>query len=140
MLEAASIDSKWINTTYEDSAVHLVPYLPEHVPRYHAWMQDTYLLATTASERLTLEQEYTMQETWRIDPEKHTFIILDKSLTCLQHLQSTTNRGKMAGDVNIFLLPNLGDNVGELEIMIAEQASRRKGLATRALQVYPSLS
>lgn len=32
--------------------------------RYHEWMQSAELLEQTASERLTLEQEYDMQRSW----------------------------------------------------------------------------
>jgi hypothetical protein len=38
--------------------VDLVPYRKQHVATYHAWMQRDELLASTASERLTLEEEY----------------------------------------------------------------------------------
>jgi RimJ/RimL family protein N-acetyltransferase len=56
----------------------LVPYCEKHVPKYHDWMSDPELLKATASEPLTLEQEFEMQKTWREDPDKLTFIVLDK--------------------------------------------------------------
>jgi hypothetical protein len=46
----------------------LVPYLREHVPRYHEWMQDPALLEATASEPLTLEQEFDVHRSWILDP------------------------------------------------------------------------
>lgn len=47
--------------------VILVPYMKEHVPKYHAWMQDPGILQATASEPLTLDQEYEMQLSWSQD-------------------------------------------------------------------------
>ncbi|CAD6210121.1 unnamed protein product [Miscanthus lutarioriparius] len=48
----------------------LPPHLPqEHVSRYHDWMQDPALLEATASESLSLSQEF-----------EHTFIVLHKEL------------------------------------------------------------
>ncbi len=49
------------NLTITGDTVVLVPYRKEHVELYHTWMQDQHLQETTASEPLTLEQEYEMQ-------------------------------------------------------------------------------
>lgn len=57
--------------------VVLVPYRRWHVARYHEWMQSAELLEATASEPLTLEEEYDMQKKWRDDADKCTFIVLD---------------------------------------------------------------
>ena len=46
----------------------LVPYLREHVPRYHEWMQDPALLEATASEPLSLDQEFDVHRSWTHDP------------------------------------------------------------------------
>lgn len=46
----------------------LVPYLREHVPRYHGWMQDPALLEATASEPLSLDQEFDVHRSWTLDP------------------------------------------------------------------------
>lgn len=43
-------------------------------------MSDPELLKLTASEPLTLDQEYEMQETWRNDEDKCTFLILNKDV------------------------------------------------------------
>ena len=63
-------------TVIYGSRVILVPYEKEHVEKYHGWMQSEEILQTTASEPLTLENEYKMQESWREDEDKLTFIIL----------------------------------------------------------------
>lgn len=67
------------NMTIDGKRVKLVPYRPEHVPIYHNWMMDPQLLEATASEPLSLEDEYGMQASWRDDPKKCTFILLDKA-------------------------------------------------------------
>ena len=59
----------------EGEKVILVPYMKEHVSKYHQWMQDPFLLQTTGSEPLTLDQEYQMQLTWIQDPNSSLFII-----------------------------------------------------------------
>jgi hypothetical protein len=41
----------------------LVPYRTEHVLQYHEWMCQIELLNATASEPLSLQEEYTMQQT-----------------------------------------------------------------------------
>ena len=56
----------------------LVPYRPEHVLQYHTWMTDSALLEATASEPLSLEEEYDMQQSWYRDNTKCTFIILSR--------------------------------------------------------------
>ncbi|BFG25980.1 hypothetical protein CerSpe_122540 [Prunus speciosa] len=93
----------------EGGRVILVPYMKEHVPKYHEWMQDPALLQATGSEPLTLDQEYQMQLTWTQDPNKQTFIVLDKQLVVGEF-----NHGQ--------------PHVEEIEIMIAEPKSRGKGL------------
>ncbi|XP_041974342.1 N-acetyltransferase 9 [Aricia agestis] len=99
--------------------VLLVPYEAVHVPKYHGWMKSKELQELTASEELTLEQEYQMQASWREDEDKCTFIILEKSV----YDETKDEVESMIGDTNIFLVDNL---VGEIEIMIAETAARRK--------------
>ncbi|KAG6818454.1 hypothetical protein H0H93_004822 [Arthromyces matolae] len=104
------------HTVLLGSRVVLVPYLPEHVPKYHSWMQDEELQRLTASEPLTLKEEYEMQQKWRLDEDKLTFIILSRTSPSGEQLLvdsealrelSPTNpvvEGlPMVGDVNMFL-------------------------------------
>lgn len=95
-------------------------------------MQNASLLELTASERLTLAEEHDNMASWRSDPRKLTFIILD----------ATRGFNVMAGDVNLYLLDAEAEDLGEpntvvaeLEVMVAEPESRRKGIATDALRL-----
>ena len=146
-----------IDTVLVGKRVRLVPYLPEHVPRYSQWMADPEMLRLTGSEPLTVAEEYENQKSWRGDPDKATFIICarDDSETTDEELQMT--RG-MCGDVNAFLSPiddddddddDHGDHgvasrdisaaasiSAEIEIMIADASRRRGGLAREALLLF----
>ncbi|CAO1630478.1 unnamed protein product [Jaminaea pallidilutea] len=140
--------------------VVLVPYRREHVAKYNAWMQDPVLQETTASEPLTLEQEYEMQASWHLDDDKLTFIVLHPSEGTLEADESVDtvsllSKCEMVGDVNVFLSPleeeepddddaessqgrvhdTLNRTQGELEVMIAESKFRRRGLALEALSL-----
>ncbi|EGN98983.1 hypothetical protein SERLA73DRAFT_181748 [Serpula lacrymans var. lacrymans S7.3] len=116
--------------------VVLVPYSRKHVEMYHKWMTDPVLQALTASEPLTLEEEYAMQNKWREDNDKLTFIILANQ----QDVE--TSAMPMVGDVNLFLKgdPNDEDFEAEVEIMIAEAAYRQQGFACEALQLMLSFA
>ncbi|CAM9577469.1 unnamed protein product [Discosporangium mesarthrocarpum] len=123
--------------------VVLVPYRREHVPKYHRWMQDPWIREMTASEPLSLEEEYAMQVSWREDPFKCTFIVLAKgegdgegeegdmkfeARPCPEAwLQA------MAGDVNLFFTDTSNLSMCEVEVMIAEERWRRKGLGEEAV-------
>ncbi|CAL8260173.1 unnamed protein product [Arctogadus glacialis] len=113
------------NTLLEGNKVVLVPYNADHVPRYHEWMKSPELQLLTASEPLSLEQEYEMQRSWREDNDKCTFIILDKQRWSEPAAQEEQC---MLGDVNMFLTDPTDLSLAELEIMIAEPSYRGKGL------------
>ncbi|XP_029933509.1 alpha/beta-tubulin-N-acetyltransferase 9 isoform X2 [Myripristis murdjan] len=113
------------NTLLEGNQVVLVPYNADHVPRYHEWMKSHELQQLTASEPLTLQQEYDMQRSWREDEDKCTFIILDKQRWADSSVQEEQC---MVGDVNIFLTDPSDPSLAELEIMIAEPSYRGRGI------------
>lgn len=115
--------------------VILVPYMKDHVPRYHVWMQDPAILQATASEPLTLDQEYEMQLSWVQDPLKQTFIVLDKELVVGDFIHGEPHSEAMVGDVNIFMNDSDDPQIAEVEIMIAEPKSRGKGLAKESILV-----
>ncbi|XP_060883493.1 N-acetyltransferase 9 isoform X2 [Labrus mixtus] len=99
-------------------------------------MKSPELQQLTASEPLTLEQEYDMARSWRDDNDKCTFIILDKQLWA----DSSAEEEKcMVGDVNLFLTDPSDPTLAELEIMIAEPSYRGKGIGkevTRMMMCY----
>ncbi|KIY72599.1 hypothetical protein CYLTODRAFT_434685 [Cylindrobasidium torrendii FP15055 ss-10] len=134
-------------TVLVGTRVALVPYDEMHVPKYHEWMQGEELRELTASEPLSLEEEYEMQRKWRVDPDKLTFIILARSKhdglpSGQQSVPPSDPRLAhltMVGDVNVFLNGNIDEPddefTAELEIMIAEPTYRRGGFAIESLQL-----
>ncbi|XP_038064267.1 N-acetyltransferase 9-like protein isoform X2 [Patiria miniata] len=125
-------------TLIEGSRTVLVPYKEHHVIRYNDWMQSAELQQLTASEPLTLQQEYEMQKSWHLDETKCTFIILELEKWDDVEYQEIDC---MCGDVNLYFL-NTDDRDAEIEIMIAGvtklQVSRF--VAKIGLQNQPSLS
>jgi len=112
-------------TVLSGSKVKLVPYTAAHVPTYNKWLNDPYIQQMTGTEPYSLSQEYEYQSEWNEDRNKYIFIILDKSLD-----------DAMAGDINLFIHQSTdGSQYAELNVMVAEEASRRKGLATETLQL-----
>jgi RimJ/RimL family protein N-acetyltransferase len=135
------------NVVVSSSRVLLVPYSKNHVPRYHEWMKDPAIQEATASEPLTLEQEYKMQENWRQDADKLTFIVCQPVGDVLDG-RKTINAGAvgadehMIGDVNMFLTTSEDEEagemrlIGELELMIATKQNQSKGLGRAALLTF----
>lgn len=102
--------------------VLLVPYSPEHVEPYHAWMQDAELRRLTGSEPLSLEEEVEMQQKWAAEYDKATFIVMHRET------------GTMVGDVNLFFYEDEQYHA-EINVMIADAGFRRQGLAQEALRL-----
>merc|ERR1719507_352567 len=91
-------------------------------------MKSAELLQLTASEPLSLEQEYEMQKSWREDEDKCTFIILNKEA----YTKSGDEVEAMIGDTNLF---KLSDGEAEVEIMIAEESARGQRLGWESLLI-----
>jgi len=125
--------------------VILVPYQRKFVSKYHEWMQDPQLLLMTASEPLTLTEEYDMQVTWREDADKCTFIVLsNSSYIANRNCDLCTGDDAapvideislMVGDVNLFLNDRDDRTVAEIDVMIAEASCQRQGLGEEAVSL-----
>ncbi|KAJ5309007.1 hypothetical protein N7508_004386 [Penicillium antarcticum] len=139
------------NIALSSSKALLVPYSSWHVPQYHEWMKDPEIQEATASEPLTLEEEYAMQSSWRQDADKLTFIVCRPLSTASteeetsQHQLQAESDGppNMVGDINLFLRVDNGEEgdsppiiVGEIELMIAEKNSQRRGFGRAALLMF----
>lgn len=115
-------------------------------------MQDEEIQKATASEPLTLPEEHSMQQSWRLDHDKLTFILCHSpSSSTARSITPEVDDSpeKMIGDVNLFLYEDEDDEkdsdegakgsravIGEIEIMIAAISTRRKGLAQEALAAF----
>lgn len=110
--------------------VILIPYEAKHVPKYHNWMKNEELQELTASQPLTLEEEYVMQKTWRVDEDKLTFLVLDKA----KFTETSDEIESLVGDTNLFLSINEHNSrVAEVEVMIAEKEHRGKGFGQESV-------
>ncbi|KAK6354274.1 hypothetical protein TWF730_008687 [Orbilia blumenaviensis] len=139
-----------------------VPYEASHVPTYSEWMSSESLREATASERLSLPEEYAMQKSWREDADKLTFILSVPS-DGIQALESSVDNesrknyvvvegvddapSNLVGDVNLFLYENDEDDgiegvksqialIGEIELMVAREEYQGQGLGKIAVLVF----
>lgn len=108
-------------------------------------MKDAEIQEATASEPLNLEEEYSMQQSWRQDHDKLTFIacLPLPTTSSTQAVQGGTHDAPslMIGDVNLFLSAADEDEegcIGELELMIAPTSARRKGYGRAAVLSFLS--
>ncbi|KAM0721686.1 hypothetical protein Q7P37_002611 [Cladosporium fusiforme] len=147
------------NIALTNAKTLLVPYSSHHVPTYHEWMQDADLQAATASEPLSISEEYAMQQSWRTDADKLTFIVCLPREESASESDSTGVQGgkddrpeRMIGDINLFLFePEDEDEdadsqgpkpsspvIGEIELMIARKDLHRQGYGRAALLSFMS--
>ncbi|XP_018793101.1 PREDICTED: N-acetyltransferase 9-like protein [Bactrocera latifrons] len=124
------------NTKIVGKKVILVPYCAAHVEKYHEWMKSPELQELTASEPLSLQEEYEMQRSWREDEDKCTFLVLCRTT----YEQTDDEIYSLVGDTNLFLRVEDGGEgtdssyqVAEAEIMIAEPEARSKGCGWEAM-------
>ncbi|UKZ46168.1 hypothetical protein TrVGV298_000367 [Trichoderma virens] len=135
----------------------LVPYEAHHVLTYHDWMKDPAIQEATASEPMTLEEEYENQQSWRTSHDKLTFIVCEplsgersnengesQKITA----QVDDSPDKMRGDINFFLYLDDEDDdeaagpresstirlTGEVDVMIANTQHRGKGVGEAAVR------
>ena len=125
--------------------VILVPYRKHHVLKYHDWMSMSEIQELTASEPLSLDEEYQMQSSWQSDEDKLTFIVLgrDKYESFSESIGDNTEKEiqAMIGDVNVFISTESSDEdenevlrtTAELEIMIPGVENRGKGFGIEAV-------
>jgi len=115
----------------------------------------------TASEPLTLDEEYENQESWRASHDKLTFIICEPLPTSDSPAAASSSspsssssikagehdaRERMVGDVNLFLYPDEEEEedrpgvprfcVGEVDIMIADAQHRGRGLGREVVGTF----
>ncbi|KAI1338986.1 acetyltransferase domain-containing protein [Xylariaceae sp. FL0016] len=104
------------HTAVSASNVLLVPYDARHVLKYHEWMSDPAIREATASDELTLEEEFENQQSWRTSHDKLTFIICTPADGHDHRELASVKDGRvfaghvdtpdrMVGDINLFLTP-----------------------------------
>lgn len=95
---------------------------------------------------MSLAEEYENQESWRASHDKLTFILCQPAVAAAAgqviHAGEADAPDRMLGDINFFLYPvdeddaPDGDCVGEVDVMIAGQGDRGKGLGKAAVSTF----
>ncbi|KAI0011073.1 acetyltransferase domain-containing protein [Xylariaceae sp. FL0662B] len=154
------------NIAISTQDILLVPYDAHHVPRYHEWMQDPAIREATASDPLSLDEEFENQGSWRSASDKLTFIVCSPLSTtdagsgpgALDGAADGDGDGersvvvveagvhdapsRMLGDVNLFLTLWEEDEDAaaccdaEVDIMIVEPENRGRGLGKAAVLAF----
>ncbi|KAJ3331996.1 N-acetyltransferase 9 [Blyttiomyces sp. JEL0837] len=95
----------------------------------------------TASEPLTMEEEYQMQQSWRDDENSKVIRLFPTFPGNREGTGPSSLLGGMIGDVNLYFNDHDDPHNGEIEVMIAESEARKKGYALEALQLFtPKIS
>ena len=89
--------------------MELIPYEDVHVLMYHQWLDDAHIQEMTATEPVSLEEEYRLQREWASATDRFIKIIKAKG-----------ESGRLVGDINVFFT-NTTENAdsAEINIMIA---------------------
>lgn len=121
-----------------NSPIHLQKYSK---PKLHFLTQTQEIQEATASEPLSIDEEYSMQRSWRLDADKLTFIACQPITGTLT--AESDSPSNMIGDINLFLRIDDGADglsppeiVGEIELMIAEKVNQRRGFGKAALLAF----
>ena len=95
----------------------------------------------TASEPLTLDEEYDNQASWRTSSDKLTFIVCEPHVPAAETVRAGQDDAdaRMRGDINFFLYPDdskEGDSsvIGEVDVMVAGEVHRKQGLGSGAVR------
>ncbi|RSL92732.1 hypothetical protein CEP52_013648 [Fusarium oligoseptatum] len=111
-------------------------------------MQDPDIQEATASEPMTLEEEYENQQSWRTSSDKLTFIVCAplEEVTSIIKAGTADADELMRGDINFFLHPYEANEeeeaiaqeknwlTGEVDVMIASPSHRGRGFGRAAVQ------
>lgn len=106
----------------QGTKIRLVPYLEEHVPSYHSWLNNQEMQRLTCTEPVSLQEEYEYQRNWN-----------SKSDRMIRLIEAD---GVLIGDINLFRNDQLdNDCMWEVNIMIVKEEDRRHGYASEALEL-----